>query len=82
MGPGLWRHLLAWFPVRGIATVSSSVLAQFVTLLAPLLAGTQADYPNQQGAAGWVGENVEAVFLSKSFPQTCMIYGGLPAARK
>ena len=46
MGPGLWRHLLAWFPVRGIATVSSSVLAQFVTLLAPLLAGTQADYPN------------------------------------
>jgi len=46
VGPGLWRHLLAWFPVRGIATVSSSVLAQFVTLLAPLLAGTQADYPN------------------------------------
>ena len=46
VGQGLWRRLLAWFPVCGIATVSSSVLAQFITLLAPLLAGTQADYPN------------------------------------
>ena len=45
VGRGLWRRLLAWFPVCGIATVSSSVLAQFVTLLAPLLAGTQTDCP-------------------------------------
>ena len=45
MGQGLWRHLLAWFSVCGIATVSYSVLAQFVTLLAPLLVGTQTDYP-------------------------------------
>ena len=45
VGQGLWRHLLAWFSVCGIATVSYSVLAQFVTLLAPLLVGTQTDYP-------------------------------------
>ena len=38
--------------VRGIATVSYSVLAPVVVGLAPLLTGMLADYPNQLGAAG------------------------------
>ena len=52
MGRGRWRRLLAWLPVHGIATVSSSVRAPVMVVLGPLLAGMPTDYPNQLGAAG------------------------------